>query len=148
MHDISNASRRNALPPNRRNSLPGTVRTSRQRLCNQRVGCLPCSMAMIYGMSVWTSAPRCVGQVPCCGQDGYRAQVLQHPIYTYLKHIDSSNKSFIRHYFINLTYNFLISRFVGLYKQCSKYSKYNINLQKNFEDLHQFIILYLKFPDF
>ena len=30
----------NALAPNRRNSLPCTVRTSRQRSCNQRVGCL------------------------------------------------------------------------------------------------------------
>ena len=30
----------NALALNRRNSLPCTVRTSRQRSCNQRVGCL------------------------------------------------------------------------------------------------------------
>ncbi len=90
MHDISNASRRNALAPNMR-----TVRTSSQGLCNQRVSCLPCSMAMIYGMSVWTSAPRCVGLVPCCGQDGYRAQVPQHRINTYLLHINSSNKNFM-----------------------------------------------------
>ncbi len=33
------------LGPNRRNSLPGTGRTLRQRSYNQRVGCLPCSTA-------------------------------------------------------------------------------------------------------
>ena len=37
--------------------------------------------SMFYGMCLWTSA-RCVGLVPCCGQDGYRAQVPQHPIET------------------------------------------------------------------
>ncbi len=26
---------------------------------------------MIYGIGLWTRA-RCVGLVPCCGQDGYR----------------------------------------------------------------------------
>ena len=40
MHDINSMSRRNALAQNRHNSLPCTVRTSRQRSCNQRVGCL------------------------------------------------------------------------------------------------------------
>ena len=37
--------------------------------------------SMIYGMGLWTIA-RCVGLVPCCGQDDYRAQVPQHPIET------------------------------------------------------------------
>ncbi len=38
-------------------------------------------------MGLWTSA-RCVGLVPYFGQDGYRAQVTQHPIdtYRYLSH--------------------------------------------------------------
>ncbi len=35
--------------------------------------------SMIYEMVLWTSA-RCVSQVPCCGQDGYQAQVPQHTI--------------------------------------------------------------------
>ncbi len=38
--------------------------------------------SMIYGMGLCTSA-RSVGLVPCCGQDGYRAQEPQHPIDTY-----------------------------------------------------------------
>ena len=33
---------------NRSNSLSSTVRTSRQRSCNQRVVCLPCSTSIIY----------------------------------------------------------------------------------------------------
>ena len=40
MRDINSMSRGNALAPNRHNSVPCTVRTSRQRSCNQRVGCL------------------------------------------------------------------------------------------------------------
>ncbi len=36
--------------------------------------------SMIYGMGLWTRAS-CVGLVRCCCQDGYRAQVPQHPIY-------------------------------------------------------------------
>ena len=54
-----------------------TVRTSRRRSYNQRVGCLQCSMAMIYDLrdgGLWTSA-RCVGLVHCCGKDSYQAQV-------------------------------------------------------------------------
>ena len=35
--------------------------------------------SIIYDMGLWTSA-RCVGMVPCYGQDGFRAQVLQHPV--------------------------------------------------------------------
>ncbi len=38
----------NALAPNRCNSLSCKVRTSRQKLCNQRVGCLLCSVVSIY----------------------------------------------------------------------------------------------------
>ncbi len=37
---INCQSKKNALVPNRRNSLPITVRTSRKWLCNQRAGCL------------------------------------------------------------------------------------------------------------
>ncbi len=38
-----------------------------------------CSMAKINDLwwGLWTSAI-CMGLVPCCGQDGYRAQVPQH----------------------------------------------------------------------
>ena len=36
------------LAPNRRNLLPCAVRTSRQRSCNLRVGCLLCSKVKIY----------------------------------------------------------------------------------------------------
>ena len=43
--------------------------------------------SMIYWMGLWTCA-RCVGLVPFCGQDVFRAQVPQHPIDTYsLLHI-------------------------------------------------------------
>ncbi len=48
MHDINSTSRGNALALNRHNSLLCLVRTSRQMLCNQRVGCLLRSMARIY----------------------------------------------------------------------------------------------------
>ncbi len=37
-----------AMSPNRRNSLPCTVMTSRQRSSNQRVGCLLCSVVRTY----------------------------------------------------------------------------------------------------
>ncbi len=40
MRNINSMSRGNALAPNRCNSVPYTVRTSRQRLCYERVGCL------------------------------------------------------------------------------------------------------------
>ena len=70
-------------PQNRRNSLPWTVRTSKPRSCNQRVGCLLLYVlvwlrSMIYGMGG--------GLVPYCGQDGYRAKVPQPPIDSY-KHL-------------------------------------------------------------
>ncbi len=53
----------NASAINRRNSLPCTVKTSKQRSCNQRVGCVLLYVvvwlrSMIYGMGLWTSA-RC-----------------------------------------------------------------------------------------
>ncbi len=44
MRDINRTSRENALSPTY------TVRTSRQRSCNQRVKCVLCSMAMIYDL--------------------------------------------------------------------------------------------------
>ena len=47
IRDSISMSRGNALAQNRRNSIPCTVRTSRQRACNQRVGCLLCNMARI-----------------------------------------------------------------------------------------------------
>ena len=47
MSDINSMSRGNALTPNRRNSLPCTALTSRQKSCNQRVCCLLCSIARI-----------------------------------------------------------------------------------------------------
>ena len=62
MRDINSMSRRNTLQaPNRRNSVPCTVRTSRQRSCNQRVGCLLLYVvvwlrSMIYGMGLWINA--------------------------------------------------------------------------------------------
>ncbi len=39
-----------ALALNRRNSLPCTVRTSRQWSCNQMVSCLLCSISWIYDL--------------------------------------------------------------------------------------------------
>ena len=45
-------SRGKALAPNRRNVLPCTAKTSRQRSCNQRVGCLLFSLVRIYSLVV------------------------------------------------------------------------------------------------
>ena len=47
MRDINSGVGGKALAQNKRNSLPCTVRTSRQRSCNQRVSCLLYSMARI-----------------------------------------------------------------------------------------------------
>ena len=87
--------------PHRGHSLPCTVRTSRQSSCNQRVGCLLSSLAMIYGMGLWTSA-RCMGLVPCCGQDGYQAQLLQHTIDTQYNNI----------FFISILFKTIISKYM------------------------------------
>ncbi len=84
MCDIKSTSRGNAVAPNRCNSVPCTVRTSRQRSCDRRVGCLLFSMPRIYDLrngSLDRHKVRCL--VPCYGQIGYRAQVLQHPIDKY-----------------------------------------------------------------
>ncbi len=63
---------------------PQTVRTSRQRLCNQRICYLLCSMAMIYNLWDGSLDKRKVRSlVSLCGQDGYSAQVPQHPIDSY-----------------------------------------------------------------
>ncbi len=65
----------NALAPNRHNH-EQFVRTSIQRSCNQRVVCLLCSIARIYYLWDGSLDKRKVrGLVPCCGQNGYRAQV-------------------------------------------------------------------------
>ncbi len=64
----------NALAPNRCNSLSCIVRTSRQRSCYQRVGCLLCSMARINDIWDWSLDKRKVRSlIPHCGQDGYLA---------------------------------------------------------------------------
>ncbi len=73
----------NTFVPSRRNSLPCRVKTSKQGSCNQMVGCLLGSMARIY--DIWDGSldkrkVRGLVLVPCCDQDGYRAQVLQHLI--------------------------------------------------------------------
>ncbi len=61
------------------------VWTSRQSSsCIQRVGRLLGSMARLYDL--WDGAlekHKVRGLDPCCGQDGYRAQVSQHPINSY-----------------------------------------------------------------
>ena len=76
MRDIN--SRGNALDPNSRKSLPCTVRTSRQRSFNQRVGSL---------LLVWLGSMIFVQLVPCCGQDGSRALVPHHPIDSFIQYI-------------------------------------------------------------
>ncbi len=48
MCDIKSKNRGNALAPNRRTSLPCTVRTLGQSSCNQRVCCLLSSGIRIY----------------------------------------------------------------------------------------------------
>ncbi len=57
MRNIDSMKRGNALASNRRNSVPCTVRTSRQRSCNQRVGCLQWLGSRAFGPSKW-SGPR------------------------------------------------------------------------------------------
>ena len=60
-------SRGNALAPNRRNSLPCTVRISRQRSCNQRVGCLQCTVPRVWGEGprVWPWVDKLTVQSKC-----------------------------------------------------------------------------------
>ena len=79
---------------NRRNSLPSTVKTSRQWSWNQSVGYLLCSMARI-NVLWYGSLDKCRvrGLVPCCSQDGYRAQVPQHSIDLYRYKQISSTKT-------------------------------------------------------
>ncbi len=48
MRDNNSASRGNDLVPNKRNSLPCTISTSRHRSCKQRFGCLLFRIARIY----------------------------------------------------------------------------------------------------
>ncbi len=53
---------------------------------NQRVDCLLCSMARIHELLDGSLDKRKLrGLVLCCGQDGYGAQVPQHPINTYIQ---------------------------------------------------------------
>ncbi len=81
---INSMSRGNILAQNIHNPLPYTVKTFRQRSCNPRVGCLPCSMARIYDIRDGYLDKRKVrSMVLCCGEDVYRAQVPQHPIDSY-----------------------------------------------------------------
>ncbi len=60
------------MAANGSNSLPYTVWTF--QLCNQRVCCLLFGVVRIYERG---TCARCAGLVPCCGQDGYQAQVPQ-----------------------------------------------------------------------
>ncbi len=76
----------------------GTVRTSyKGRSIKVMVACYVVWQGnMIYGrIGLWTSA-RCVGLVPYCSQDGYQAQVPQHPIdacrYNTIHVLDNINK--------------------------------------------------------
>ncbi len=69
------------LPQNRRNSLPHTARTLRQRSFNQRVGCMLLYVTVLWDWSLDKRKVRDL--VPFCGQNGYRAQVPQQPIYSY-----------------------------------------------------------------
>ncbi len=100
MRDSNSTSRGIALPPNRNNWLPSTVRTSRRKSCNQRVDCLLCSMAIlgyvIYGMVLWTSA-RCV----VCSLVVARGWLSSSSIATPLRYIQ-----------IHITYQFYITLFV------------------------------------
>ncbi len=53
----------------------------RQGWCNQRVGCMLGIMDRIYNLwDGYLDKCKVFGLVPCCGQDGYRAQVLKQPI--------------------------------------------------------------------
>ncbi len=75
----------NAFAPNRRNSLPFTVRTSRQRCAIKRfVVCYVVWLRYIIFGWVFGQA-----QGALSGQDGNRAQVLQHNTnsYKYISHI-------------------------------------------------------------
>ncbi len=83
MIDINFMTRGKALAPKQTQliTIYCTVRSSRQRPCNQSVGCLLCSVLRIYeGMGLRTCV-RFLGMVPCCGHDGvgYQAQVPQKP---------------------------------------------------------------------
>ncbi len=65
------------------------IRTSGQRSCNNWDSFMLCFNARFSDLFDGSLEKRKVrGLVPCCGQDGYRAQVPQHPIELYrYKHI-------------------------------------------------------------
>ncbi len=63
VRDINCMSRGNALAQNRNNSIPCTVRTSIQRSCNQRVGCMQQLGSRAFGPAK-LSGPRLLSTVP------------------------------------------------------------------------------------
>ncbi len=79
MNDINNMIRGKALAPIERNSLPCTFRQC--RAIKGLVVCYVVWLGSIKGMGLRTcEIYACL--VPNCGQDGYRAQITQHPIET------------------------------------------------------------------
>ena len=78
-------SKGNAMAPDRHNTLPWKLGLP-DKGCAIK-GLVVCYVvwlgSMIYGMGLWTRES-CKGLIPCCGQNGYRAQVPQHPLDTYL----------------------------------------------------------------
>ncbi len=84
MHGINSISRGKALVPNRRKSLPWTVRTSRQRSRNQGlVICYVVGWLWLWSMRWVLDKRKVCGLIPSCSQNGYRAQVPKHPIHSY-----------------------------------------------------------------
>ncbi len=98
IRNINTTSRGKALTPNMCNSLPCIVRTTGQWPCNERVGCLLCSMARFNDL-LDVSLDKCKvrGLVPCCCQEGYWAQVPRHPLdsYRYISHIKKQRELFL-----------------------------------------------------
>ncbi len=76
MRKIESMRRENAFAQNRRNSFPCTVRTSEQRLCNQRAGCL-----QFLGSIAFESAKRLLSTFPLGMIRMYEATYISYPVH-------------------------------------------------------------------
>ena len=80
MRDINSTSRWESFGP----KTGATHYNAQLGLSDKGCAIVCCSMAKIYELWYRSMDKRKVrGLVPCCGQDGYRAQVLQHSIDSY-----------------------------------------------------------------
>ena len=81
MCNTNSTSRGDALAPDRHNSIQCTILPDKSCAIKGLVVCYVVWLGSMKGMGLGTNA-RFVDLITCCDQDGYRAQVQQHPIET------------------------------------------------------------------